>query len=128
MNNDFTAIKCGYFSVSFIVVMLSNFKFKYWSTDFNVPLISISFFNYYLVSTLFGCPLTKTVTNLHRHLIGLVLILRHTTNNISLTSWSTKVLKKEKNNILFYLIIICSFTFVEVLIFFFPILWKISHT
>lgn len=39
-----TALRCGYlFSSS--VVMLSSLRLRYWSTDFRVPLIEMSFFS-----------------------------------------------------------------------------------
>lgn len=44
-----TALRCGYlFSSS--VVMLSSLRLRYWSTDFRVPLIEMSFFSSTVIS------------------------------------------------------------------------------
>lgn len=52
----FTEDKWGYLS-TFKHTTLSSFKFKYWSTVFNVPLISTPFFNYLLLEC---CWLVQT--------------------------------------------------------------------
>lgn len=49
MNMFLTLDRCGYFSL-LLDEMLSNFKFKNWSTDFRVPVSSIPFFSSTLTS------------------------------------------------------------------------------